>query len=271
MWFRIVLPIILSLLAGTGPSPEAIARPSTLSSSTTHLSPSQLERFLADVVNDPIVSNDSLLGKPRVIVDENAATLELHLEPIPARYLLNEGSPLNTALEADIRLSILRRDLASAFSEQSWTPAFGTIDEAIRACVETEVNSTDQKKHATNEDPCPAIGAGFAQLGTQIEHEAKQRHLDVIETRGGVTPFPIRMSFVPRKVPLKIMTALQYRECQVLHQPMQGEFNDVVQDPVYLIGRYHYRVEWPAELGGPQEGDFEIKSGGTLRFTAVGR
>lgn len=63
------------------------------------------------------------------------------------------------------------------------------------------------------------------------------------------------------------MSALQYRECRFFHLEEDEFFTDVLQEEVDLIGRYRYRAEWAADLGGPDEGDFEVKGPTTLKFT----
>ena len=227
-----------------------------------------IEQFLTSVANDPEVLNDPLLGKPRVVVDADLATVELHLEPVPARYLLSDSDALNVPLEAMIRASVLRRDLAAAFPmTQSWGPELAGIDQAVDSCLKTVGHMAGKPK-----DPCPAIAQAFEHLATRVQEEAKRQKLDFVRTRGGgIAPFPVWIDLKPTRARLRIMTALQYKMCTELHLSQEQRFTDVLQDKVFLIGRYHYRVEWAANLGGPRDGDFEVEAPATLHIVALGQ
>jgi hypothetical protein len=62
------------------------------------------------------------------------------------------------------------------------------------------------------------------------------------------------------------MTLLEYKKCIDSHTPFTDQWNDMVEGDVKLIGRYHYLAEWPTELNGPEEGNFEIRESGAITF-----
>ena len=62
------------------------------------------------------------------------------------------------------------------------------------------------------------------------------------------------------------MTLLEYKKCINSHTALSDQWNDMVEGDVKLIGRYHYLAEWPQELNGPEEGNFEIREPGAITF-----
>jgi len=63
------------------------------------------------------------------------------------------------------------------------------------------------------------------------------------------------------------MTLLQYKKYQYFQVPKEKyQWSDLLASDNDMIGWYHYRAEWPAELNGPDEGDFEVKGPGTITF-----
>jgi hypothetical protein len=63
------------------------------------------------------------------------------------------------------------------------------------------------------------------------------------------------------------MTLLEYKKYQYSQTPKEKyQWNDLLATDNDMIGWYHYRAEWPVELNGPDEGDFEIKGPSTLTF-----
>jgi hypothetical protein len=239
------------------------------SQSTASIPPEQLEQFLTTVASDPLVLDDPILGRPRVIIDEQSATLELHLEPVPFRYLLSNSDPLNVPLEAMIRVRVLRRDLAHSFPDTaSWDPELAAIDQANTDCLKAVLHVSSEQQ-----PPCAAVPLAFDRLATRVQQQATLRKLDFAKTRGdSIAPFPVRLVFKPEAARLRVMSTLQYKICTKLHLSQEDHYLDVLQNPAFLIGRYHYRVEWPAKLGGPQEGNFEVDAQTTtLNIVAVGR
>ena len=63
------------------------------------------------------------------------------------------------------------------------------------------------------------------------------------------------------------MTLLEFKKCQYLKVPTEEcRWNELLDTASEMIGWYHYRAEWPLELNGPEEGDFEIKKESTITF-----
>jgi hypothetical protein len=63
------------------------------------------------------------------------------------------------------------------------------------------------------------------------------------------------------------MPLIEYKKYQYFKVPQeQYQWNDLLDSESDLIGWYHYRAEWPAELHGLEEGDFCIKKPGSITF-----
>jgi hypothetical protein len=231
-----------------------------------------VSKFLRDESNDASILDDPFLGKARVTLNRRSGTLEFNLAALPSGAILSEDNVLSPLLEAAIRRRVLRRDISRAFpSDKSWEPLFDAVNRAIDSCLRATVKSTSRDSLVTSTTACSTIDDAFDKFASKLRENAKLQKLDVVESRGATSFFRVKVTFNPKKVRLRIMTALQYRECLFFHLHEDDFFNDVLQEEENLIGRYRYRAEWPAELGGPEEGDFEIKGPATLTFTPDGR
>ena len=216
--------------------------------------------FLHQTAENPDQLNDALLGKPRMLVNRNLRVLQYRPGPLAAAYILSAQDPLNLPLEQLIRLQVYRRDAQIAFPEdRTWEPIFKAINDSVNDCVnaylETEVMS------------CAAAEAKFDLISQHVDERAKEMNLDVITIRGlAVDTYPVKFDFMPKRAPLRIMTELEYQKRVFFKLPLEGAWVDVLTEEENLVGRYHYRVDWPTELGGSKEGDFEITHSATLQF-----
>jgi hypothetical protein len=255
-----------------GPQAAEGTQSQSLSNKRPTLHQPEISQFLSDVANDPRTMDDPLLGKQRVALDKQNRSLQFNLAHFPSGSILSEDDPLSEPLEAAIRLRALRRDLSVAFPDDAtWEPLINATSQAIYDCVNTSANSATVPPLNTVSDPCPTIEVSFGRFARKLREYAKIHKLDLVESRGATSLFPVKITFDPKSVKLKIMTALQYRECMFFHLQEDQFFSDVLQTDQSLVGRYHYRAEWPHDLGGPDEGDFEIKGPATLKFSPGGK
>lgn len=59
---------------------------------------------------------------------------------------------------------------------------------------------------------------------------------------------------------------LDYRRSRDFGIPLDDLWNILPEGRQTLIGRYHYKVNWPAALNGPDGGNFDVKSDSVITF-----
>lgn len=62
------------------------------------------------------------------------------------------------------------------------------------------------------------------------------------------------------------MPFLDYKRCLYFNLPLEEHWNDLSAGTQNLIGRYHYKAEWPPSLHGPEEGNFDVTADTKLTF-----
>jgi len=103
-----------------------------------------------------------------------------------------------------------------------------------------------------------------------IQQYATARDLAFVKftSKDPVIGYPVRIKIEPPKAHVRVMTLLEYKKYRYTNTaPEQYQWNDLLDSESLMIGWYHYRAEWPQELNGPEEGDFEIKKAGTITFS----
>ena len=98
-----------------------------------------------------------------------------------------------------------------------------------------------------------------------VEKYAEENKYSVVYERGGVKPFSVPIVSVPEGAKIWLMTDIVYQKQKMFkidsaHWPWQ----EIVQNPVDLIGKYRYLARWPD--GKYAEGPINITSGSTLTF-----
>jgi hypothetical protein len=227
--------------------------------------------FLTKLAGDEVASNDSFLGKTRFAVDSRANTVLYDMTPAPIGLVLSNSDPLSIPMEAMIRTEALRRDLKKSVSTETfWIAPLENVQASIRKCVDSLVQLKSNSALKGREDDCSkGIADQITLLDQSVQTFAKDRKFTLTQRsvdRAPAVGYKVRVSIEPPKARIKFMTLLEYKKCIISHSPLTDQWNDMVEGDVKLIGRYHYLAEWPQELNGPEEGNFEIREPGAITF-----
>jgi hypothetical protein len=227
-----------------------------------------LIRRLAD---EEIASDDSFLGKTRFAIDSRTNAVLYDMTPVPSGLVLSDSDPLSVPMEAMIRTEALRRDLQKSVpSEKFWIVPLANVQVSIERCVDLLVHLKNNSELKEEEDNCSAgIAEQISYLDQSIQTFAKDRKLTLTQRTVERTPavgYKVRVSIEPATARVRFMTLLEYKKCINSHSPLTEQWNDMVEGEVKMIGRYHYLAEWPPELNGPEEGNFEIREPGAITF-----
>jgi hypothetical protein len=226
---------------------------------------------LRQLAAEQIVKDGEFLGKTRFQVDLQNQTYFYDAKPVPARLVLADDDPYAVPLEALIRVEALRRDFrASVPNETFWIGALEAVEEAANACVTGADASPSSQSAPDKPNACSSrIQDQFDSLGKSISGFAAGHKLQLAMSQGRdpAPGFPVQIKIDPPKARVRVMTLLEYKKYQLFKTPAdQYRWNDLLDSSGDMIGWYHYRAEWPAELNGPEEGDFCVKKPGTITF-----
>lgn len=234
-------------------------------------------RLLKMLIETQGLTDDAFLGKPRFSLDTQRRTFSTDLAPIPLDFILSRTDPLARPLEILLRTEVLRRDFRVALpDEKFWRISLDSIEQTVNACLQNgelrEANSVE----TTNRQRCYAeVDQIFDQLETQIAGYANTHRLERIEPlrpRDPIVGYRITVRVEPPRARVRVMPLLEYKKYKYLQTSEKDyQWTDLLDTENRMIGWYHYRVEWPSELNGAEEGDFEIKNPGTMTFRPAQR
>ena len=108
--------------------------------------------------------------------------------------------------------------------------------------------------------------ADFKAVEAGLLDYADRSKLNVVNTRGASDGYPVEIRIEPPKARVRFVPFLDYLRSQYFHKSLDDEWNDLNPGTNILIGRYHYRAEWPKSLNGPEEGNFEVHGKVTVTF-----
>jgi hypothetical protein len=227
--------------------------------------------LLRKLAGEEIASSDSFLGKTRFAVDSRANTVLYDMTPAPIGLVLSDSDTLSIPMEALIRTEALRRDLQKSVpTETFWIAPLANVEVSIKKCVGSLVHLKSNSALQGKEDECSAgIADQINYLDQSVQTFAKDRKLTLTQRSVDRSPaigYKVRVSIEPPRAHIKFMTLLEYKKCIISHSPLTDQWNDMVEGDVKLIGRYHYLADWPSELNGPEEGNFEIREPGVITF-----
>jgi hypothetical protein len=227
--------------------------------------------FLTKLAGEEVASNGSFLGKTRFAIDARANTVLYDMTPAPIGLVLSDSDPLSIPMEAMIRTEALRRDLQKSVpTETFWIVPLANVQGSLKKCVDSLVHLKSNSALQGKEDECSAaIADQINNLDQSVQTFAKDRKLTLTQQSAERAPaigYKVRVSIEPPRARIKFMTLLEYKKCIISHSPLTDQWNDMVEGDVKLIGRYHYLAEWPPELNGPEEGNFEIREPGAITF-----
>lgn len=227
--------------------------------------------LLRKLAAEEIASDDRFLGKTRFAIDSRANTVLYDMTPVPLGLVLSDSDPMSIPMEAMIRTEALKRDLQKSVpTENFWIVSLSNVQGSIKKCVDSLVDLKGKSALQERQADCSAgIAEQINYLDGSIQTFAKNRKLTLMQRpveRAPATGYKVRVSIEPPRARVKFMTLLEYKKCINSRTPLADQWNDIVEGDVKLIGRYHYLAEWPTELNGPEEGNFEIREPGAITF-----
>jgi hypothetical protein len=227
---------------------------------------------LLRLATDGIAEDKEFLGKTRFAVSQADRRYSYDLEPIPVSAVLSQNDPYGTPLEALIRIEALRRDFRAAVpAEKFWIAPLEAIQEAVQHCVEGLESSQPKNASSDVAQECSSsVQEQFNNLERTILGYATAHSLALVkfQKRDPVIGYRVHIKIEPPRAHVHVMTLLDYKKYRYSNTPAeQYQWNDLLDAENLLIGWYHYRVDWPQDLNGPEEGDFEITKAGTITFS----
>ena len=243
-------------------------------SNSEHRSTPENQVSLATLTNlaaEQVRADKTFLGKTRFSIDRQNRTFFLDSSPTPSDFVLSSGDPYGVPLEALIRTEALRRDFHVAIpGEKLWAAQLDSIQEAVEQCIRIVSAAPPKDLSAIQQECSKGIAKQFDGLKKSVDSYATAEGLKQVvppQTRGELG-YPVRVAIVPPKARIRVMTLLEFKKYQYLNTP-KGEYQwiDLIGSQNIMIGMYHYVAEWPPELNGPEEGNFEIRGPQTITFT----
>jgi hypothetical protein len=224
------------------------------------------------LAKDALAEDKHFLGKRRFEVSLTRKTYWYDLNPVPLSDVLSADDRYSMPLEALIRIEAVKRDLQESVpTEQFWPGPVSAAEAIIHEFVKQLQNSSMKSRTSDiQQRSTELIEDQLKLLKTGIESYAARQGLQRIDVqaRDPVVGYRVQIKVEPNKAHVHVMTLLQYKKYESLGTPPDKyEWTDLMESETLLIGRYRYRVDWPQELNGPEEGSIEITEPGILTFT----
>ena len=216
------------------------------------------------------LSDLNFLARPRFSIDEENRIFVYDDSPKPRGVILADDDPFATPLDALIRVKVFRRDFQKNVpAEHFWIQPLAFIERQIDVCVD-DLSTAGRPNTSSAKVQCRNVEDGFADLARAVRNFAEHNELKkapIALSRDPVDGYRVIVKIDPPKARVRVMTLLEYKKYQYLQVSRDKyQWNDLLASDNDLIGWYHYRAEWPAELSGPEEGDFEITRASTITF-----
>lgn len=225
---------------------------------------------ILDQLATEAISKDKLfLGRARFTISKANGTYSYDSAPVPASSVLGADDQYGKLLESLIRIKALRRDFESAVPDATfWAGPLEGAEKAVQNCVR-KLDSSKLSAQAAQQ--CEStVEASFANLDQVVHDYAVGNRLQLVQwrKRDPAQGYKVTIKLSPEKAHLYLMPLFEYKKCHYPGSPVQAcQWNEVLSPDVEMIGWYHYRADWPRDLNGPVEGDFEVTAPGTFTFT----
>jgi len=235
----------------------------------------ELMRHLRDIATKGVESDPAFLGEPRFGIGMPAGRYFYYDTPFKRAFVFPDSDLLAIPMEALVRATVFRRDFEKVVpKEPFWKEPLGNVLRSIESCVEDYAAFERNERAGGWKGPCAdSIQSAFLELGQSVQRYANAHSIrppDGLDGRSPAEGYEVTIIVSPPRARVKIMTALEYLKCGVARDSkscLEREWIDQLSDKTNLIGEYRYRVEWPADLNGPDEGHFGITKRTTLTFT----
>lgn len=224
---------------------------------------------LDQLASEAISEDRVFLGRARFTISKADGTYSYDSAPVPASSVLGADDQYGKPLESLIRIKALRRDFELAVPDATfWVGPLEGAEKAVQDCVD-ELGSS--KFSAQSAQRCDTtVEESFRKLDQAVHDYALANALQLVQwrKRDPAQGYKVTVKFSPEKAHLYLMPLFEYKKCHYPGSPVQAcQWNEVLSPEVEMVGWYHYRADWPQELNGPVEGDFEVTEPGTFTFT----
>ena len=227
-------------------------------------------RRLVEFAKEAVKNDSAYIGRLRFSISTRTRVYFLDTSPLNISTVLSPSDQFGVPIEALLREEVFQRDFAKALpSDTFWQKPLAQVTLSVQACVAeySKLGATGGARELSQK--CVAsIEQSYSDLKKIVEQYAMNNHLRVAAPtdRGPATGYRVKIVVRPPGPHVKIMTLLEYRKCEAFNEPMEHQWIELLSE-TNLIGRYRYRVEWPARLNGVDESEFEVKEAETLTFT----
>jgi hypothetical protein len=225
----------------------------------------QADQLLGKLVEQALTIQEGV-GRKRVLIQNQVLTYDLRPEPYTA--LVSRPDRLTVPLEVSIRAAVLTRDFRAALpSEIFWVQPLEQVQALTSRIVQAAYDTASDDEWRLKLDAYQReTETDFKAVETGLLEYANRSKLNVVNTRGSSDGYPVEIRIEPPKARVRYVPFLDYLRSQYFHKSLDDEWNDLSAGTNILIGRYHYRAEWPKSLNGPEEGNFEVHGKVTITF-----
>lgn len=205
-------------------------------------------------------------GRKRIWID--GAVLHYDLRAEALTLLAARPDCFTRPQEVLIRAAALRRDLTATIpNEKFWNPPLQRAETLAKNMVQVAYQTTGEEQCVMRQQPYEdQAQTEFQNLGKGLDSYARNAGMSTVGTRGVPNGFKTQIHIDPPRARVRFMPFLDYKRCEYFSLPLDDHWNDLQEGTQELIGRYHYRAEWPASLNGPEEGNFDIHENGAITF-----
>jgi hypothetical protein len=227
---------------------------------------------LKDLATEQLTSDLLYLGRSRFSIATDQKLITYDFSPFPLADILSANDSLAIPLEAVMRIEALRRDFGRVVQREGfWRAPLTNAEVIIRESLARSYQQSDNQLRQKLKFDSERIEEQFNNLETAVFDYADRKGLDVERSREPAKGYPVTIKIEPKLTRVRFMPFLAYRKCVYFKTPLDDEWNDLDEGTHTMIGRYHYRAEWPADLNGPEEGNFEIREETTVTFRPARR
>jgi hypothetical protein len=222
-----------------------------------------LERLAADAVQE----DPDFLGRPRWSVNEARRAVSLDLTPVPPEAVLSRDDPLAGPLEIMIRVAVLRRDFKAHWTGAAdWAGPLDELDALARRHAAQVVSGTTGPADPGAKQMSEDASRQWDRVEQAARTYARRAGYDVEASRSVDDGYVVTFVIAPPSGRLKLMTELAYRKAAIVGD-VESRWRDIKAPREKLVGRYRYRSEWPADVGGSDEGQIAVSEDTTWTFT----